>query len=677
MSNKTSRKPILICIALVAASLFFAFASLYVAKARGMLDNESHSLCLDIDSSSVGITQLFRAKVAQAFSEEQSQALPITSGPQRVCFAVSMSERFLRWDPNNIASDMRIEHVEISYRGLTQSLSPKQFNLSSGVTDTSQNASGVEWMLKNNDPQTHLQIGTSILIKELVYCGILLALFYSLIIGVVAFLLKKLFVEKSVAYRMSAVTAALLLSVYLITGLIVVGDGAGWDGNVYLNLLFEWKNTGIIPDTDPYRMSRLGGFFPAVAAEFLFGLSRLQLLYVQMAFNVLALSVSAGLFFDYLRKSAIAARSAVRYTIILLLTWPILVMSTYNPLLSDHIAIALSCLSLWLFAHKHFKSLLLTCLISPLIMPGLFLLPLMLLTFSKGEAAANFINRLVFGKKTRIAVFLGIAATMVSYALLWFSRIPDSEILHVGSSLTPGLPQFRLISSTYLIAALILVAWLWSRLLERNSAPAAFSIKWFTLGVTFAIFGHAALYFGLDWNKGFRGPNLLQNMFYQGLNAPFKPILAHFIYFGPCFVIALQLLFRSNKSTSSARHLQIALLGFLPLLLVGSESRQWIAILPFLVAFVAQADISEKHQKLMIGCSVILAAPLFWLTESVAKAVSSHLPMTDPSWQFYFGRQGPWMSQGSYLASAIALFIFMTAWRITRSPSVKTGMQTA
>jgi hypothetical protein len=273
-------------------------------------------------------------------------------------------------------------------------------------------------------------------------------------------------------------------------------------------------------------------------------------------------------------------------------------------------------------------------------------------------------------------VFLGIATAMVAFALNWFGRISDSELLHRGYSLAPGVPQWRLLSSVYLISALTLVAWLWSRLLEHNSAMAAYSVKWFMMAGVAAACGHAGLYIGIDWDKGFGGPKLLRNMFYQGLNTPFKPIIAHFVYFGPCFIIVLRLLCLPDQPSVSRRPLQIAVMGFLPLLLVGSESRQWIAILPFLVAYVAQSDLSDRQQRLLLFASIILATPLFWLAKSVAQAFFADMPMTDPLWQFYFGRHGPWMSHDTYLIATLALSAFVTAWWFTRSPAVKTSEQT-
>jgi hypothetical protein len=675
MISKADLRPVFAYLALAGFALLAALGSLFLAKVTGTFEGSRHNICFSVNSSSSGVTQLFWSKAPGAFNELQSASQVLSTAPQRVCFAIGIGERFLRWDPNNVASDMRISQVEVTFWGLRQSLPLDLLTLANGLKSSSQNMSSVEMIFDNDDPQISFEISAPVKIKELAYSAALLTFFYLLMASFTLFILRKLISEKSIPYRLSVMAALLLFAVYQVTGLIAVGDGAGWDGNAYLNLLFDWKNSGYLPSTDPYRVSRLSGFFPAVAAEFLLDLTRLQLVYVQMVFNVVSISIAAGLFTDYLLTMGAPTKRAVQFTTALLLTWPILVMSTYYPLLSDHLAIVLSCWSLWCFSHKKFKWLLVSCLITPLIMPGLFLLPLTLLTFSQTEAQTSLINRLAFRKKSRLIVFLVLGTVMVTYACHWFTRIADSELLHIGSTLAPGLPQYRWLSSTYLILGLIGVAWLWSCLLKRDSAFSVFSIKRFLLAVTSAACGHAILYLGLDWNQGFRGPNLMQNMFYQGLNTPFKPILSHFIYFGPCFLVALQLVCASNRCTPSVRPVQIAILGFLPLLLVGSESRQWIAILPFLVAYVAQSNVSDKAAKLILYFSISMALPLFWLATCTSKAFALGLPMVDPLWQLYFGRQGPWMSHSTYLIGAATVFFFVTLCWLTRSTAAKPRAQ--
>ena len=123
-----------------------------------------------------------------------------------------------------------------------------------------------------------------------------------------------------------------------------------------------------------------------------------------------------------------------------------------------------------------------------------------------------------------------------------------------------------------------------------------------------------------------------------------------------------------DRTDSARLHYPVktAILGFLPILAIGSETRQWVALLPFLAAFVAQSGITSKMRKLMLVFSVLLALPLFWLAGSVEKAVALKLPMTEPLWQLYFGRHGPWMSYTTYLISGALMLVFLTSWFLAK-----------
>ena len=473
---------------------------------------------------------------------------------------------------------------------------------------------------------------------------------------------------------MAIFAMGILIIIYQFSGIIAVGGGAGWDGSAYLNLLFDWKQSGHLPDADPYRMSRLPGFTPLIALAFLINLSAEQLIHIQVALNIIGYGVALGLFLDYLLRCGIPLKAATQYSMMMLLSWPILVMPTYYPLLSDHFATIISCISLWCFSKKYRASLLAICLLSPLVMPGLFLLPLTLLAFSSTQESNILLSRWTTSTQFKITVFTALSLTMVSFTYSLLSRISDSELLNTGSSIAPGLPHLRTLSTIYVLTALIVVAWLWSNHFSKNEFISKLSIQWLILALLASVAGHAILYFGLNWNNGFRGPNLWQNMLFQSINSPFKPLISHFIYFGPLFIAALVLLFRPTDSTRLHYPVKIAILGFLPILAIGSETRQWVALLPFLAAFVAQSGITSKMRKLILVFSVLLALPLFWLAGSVEKAVSLKLPMTEPLWQLYFGRHGPWMSYTTYLISGALMLVFFTSWLLAKDKTAPKKM---
>ncbi|WP_460145100.1 hypothetical protein [Pseudomonas sp. S2_A02] len=647
--------------------LLFSLASLYLAKVTGALDSTRHNICFNIDSSANGLTQAFTSRTPEAFNEHQSTSKVLTQGRQKVCFPVTIGERFIRWDPNNNYSSMLINQASVTFLGLNQPLALDQLiSKTSGITNSEPKQTELLLHFTDPDPQIIFEIGDSIRYKELLYSAIILTIAYALALYIANLLVKKLIIEKIPAYRMAIFAIIALTLTHQFTGVIAVGDGAGWDGNAYLNLIFDWKQSEHFPDTDPYRMSRLPGFAPLIALEFLHDFSRQQLIQIQVILNIIGFGAASGFFLDYLMRSGLSLKKANEYTLMMLLSWPVMVMSTYYPLLSDHLAIIFSCFSLWCFSKKHRASLLVLCLISPLVMPGLFLLPFTLLAFSSTQESNGWLSRWATSPQFKIVLFLLFSIIMTSFTYSSLNQISDTELLNIGLSIAPGLPNLKKLSFMYVLCALIVVSWLWSNHFPQKEFFSNLSINWLLLALFASIFGHAALYFGLNWNTGFKGPNLWQNMIFQSLNAPLKPLISHFVYFGPLFIVALALLFRSTDSKRLHYPVKIAILGFLPILAIGSETRQWVAILPFLVAFIAQYGIKSRIRKLILGFSVLLAAPLFWLPGSVERAFALKLPMTEPLWQLYFGRHGPWMSYTTYLISGALMLVFIAFWMLAK-----------
>ncbi|MDZ4055448.1 MAG: hypothetical protein U1D69_00525, partial [Polynucleobacter sp.] len=172
------------------------------------------------------------------------------------------------------------------------------------------------------------------------------------------------------------------------------------------------------------------------------------------------------------------------------------------------------------------------------------------------------------------------------------------------------------------------------------------------------------LAFVLDWDSGFRGPPLLQNMLFQSLAAPFKPLVAHFLFFGPIVPIAIALVLQWSVSTPESKlepHLGLAVvvLAFLPFLLMGSESRQWIAVFPVCVAWLAVRLRSAWRLLPFMLMTVVMLVPVATLKPTLMQAVVSQLPISHPDWQAYFGRIGPWMSRDSYFNGLVGLSSFV------------------
>ena len=159
----------------------------------------------------------------------------------------------------------------------------------------------------------------------------------------------------------------------------------------------------------------------------------------------------------------------------------------------------------------------------------------------------------------------------------------------------------------------------------------------------------------------------MQNLLLQALAAPAKPLVAHFWHFGPVFPLAIVSVVcwahaASEKTDKPYLGLAVVIIAFLPLLLLGSESRQWIALFPLCVAWLAIRLRSERRLLPFALMALVVLAPVAVLKAATARAVASGLPFSHTDWQGYFGRQGPWMSSDTYLVGLALFGCFVLVW---------------
>lgn len=450
----------------------------------------------------------------------------------------------------------------------------------------------------------------------------------------------------------------------LLTGRIPVGGGAGWDGSLYLKHV-QAIGTGTSVDLNPYRLSRIPGFLPAMIAAY-GGMRGESLLQFQSIVNSLLLAGSAGLFLHLLMGWGLSARAAWLATASLGLSWPWLIMPVFYPMLSDHMALVVGVLSLWSWDRRRTGQLAVLAFASVWIMPGLFLVPLLLASVPKNPCHPGTSPSTLspaIGRVLKVLIALPLLA--VGFMSL---RIEDAAIIaHPGSGFNMGWVSLKYLSLTCLLLSVALVWYVWSQLITRRQFWSSLSLHgmaWATLATagSFALLALLA-----DWGHGFGGPPILHNLLVQSLAAPAKPLVAHFWHFGPVFPLAIaSVVFWTHTASESADKpylgLAVVIIAFLPLLLLGSESRQWIALFPLCVAWLAMQLRRERRLLPFALMALVVLAPVAVLKSTLARAVASGLPFTHTDWQLYFGRHGPWMSNDTYLVSLALFAFFVLAW---------------
>lgn len=447
-----------------------------------------------------------------------------------------------------------------------------------------------------------------------------------------------------------------------ITGRIPVAQGAGWDGSLYLRYV-QLIATGSFVTSDPYHLSRMLGFTPAILAA-MGGLKGQGLLLFQSLLNSFLLSVSLGMFLRLLLDWGLSKGAAWIATACLGLSWSWLIMPEFYPMLSDHTALVVSVLSMWTWNRNRPDLLAILAVASAWIMPGLFLVPMLLACIplsSMGALDSKPPLRPMF----RWGLQVLIALPLIS--ICFFSlQIEDAEIAAHPDGFQAAWISLKYFSLVSLLLSVTAIWFAWTRLLTRRGFWSRLSLQGMVWGIGASVISLLLLVFSLNWDSGYRGPPLLHFMLLQSLAAPFKPLVAHFLYFGPILLLAIASVLRWSIAAPEPKAepylgLAVVILVFLPFLLIGSESRQWVAVFPVCVAWVAVRLRSERSLLPLALMAAIMLVPVAYLKPTLAQAVISQLPFTGPDWQAYFGRQGPWMSKEYYLKGLLSLCLFVLA----------------
>jgi hypothetical protein len=94
--------------------------------------------------------------------------------------------------------------------------------------------------------------------------------------------------------------------------------------------------------------------------------------------------------------------------------------------------------------------------------------------------------------------------------------------------------------------------------------------------------------------------------------------------------------------------------------LIGNETRQFIALYPLLVYIILKYIHFSKALSISMICfSLVILSIGYPVSHNISKALASNADFLDPSWQAYFGRQGPWMSSDSILLWQSLLLLFL------------------
>ncbi|WCM53498.1 hypothetical protein OH720_10950 [Pseudomonas sp. WJP1] len=454
----------------------------------------------------------------------------------------------------------------------------------------------------------------------------------------------------------------ILFLVHLYLGFIPVGGGAGWDGSVYLDHIQKLAD-GLPVEGDPYRAIRTSGFLHLIPLAHI-GMSRDGLIFLQALLNSALLSISAALLYDAIIALGVGKEKAITAIAMLLLSWVFFVIPMYNPVLSDNLALPLCSVCIWCWVKSFKVPLYLMCGYFTWLFPGLFLVPLILASFPFVRRDESYVQMLP--AKYWIASFVVISCAAIYLFLSLVSGLSKADIIAHGArgDGETGILDLLFVSGFVQALSLVLLSWIAVRIVFDLRTWQSVSVKGFAVSMSVVVISFCCMFNFIDFGSGFQGPPFLSNLLMQSMAAPFKPWAAHFLCLGVVVVLAAYSCLRWSFDLRWFAHKTLVILFscFLPFLIFGSESRQWIGVLPVAVVMYALMDTSRSQRVLGLVTSIASLAPLPWLNKSVVTALDFGLKAQSAEWQFYFGRQGPWMSVGVYEIGILGLVAFLLAY---------------
>jgi hypothetical protein len=446
-----------------------------------------------------------------------------------------------------------------------------------------------------------------------------------------------------------------------------VSAGQGWDGVTYYQLILDWSSGNLgRAENVPYTLMRSGAFLPQI---FFYGITGEPPTHLISISRFIAVTFATlGGWFAVLACYRLGKINAASQKIAALFLFSCYLFSTavfilppHCPIATDHPALFISGLSLWLWSLPEQKyslvkglSLGLLAAWGIFVMPFISVIPMVLLMFpvSTKYPQKNILNFLLY-KNTYFyfllglgLISLGIAGCFIKFVSL---ELPNEILLGRLHGFVASLIELKIYTA---ILSTIIIAWA-LLLFFTCGLRFLFNLSWFRfiLAIATIIPSLLVLYIVPDWSQGIAGPSFILNLSIQSLQAPAAQIPSLFAYLGPLGLLgatALTLIILSRQSKELNAPALIAAFLFL-FLSIGTETRQYIAIFPILL-FIS---ISVFKNRLMI-CFISLIFTIFLLSmgwpiaDHVAQAMNANVDFMDERWQAAFGKVGPWMSPWSY-----------------------------
>ncbi|QHT69353.1 hypothetical protein GXP67_23285 [Rhodocytophaga rosea] len=460
------------------------------------------------------------------------------------------------------------------------------------------------------------------------------------------------FIEAHLTYLLAGLLLCVMIFHFAFPEYIQEENGLGWDGEAYASILKNFKQQIQNREINSYYFQRIFPIAIVYGELFITGLplSDTNIIRAFLAFNIVLIGIAFWAWVVLCQQLQLRTQGKVLSFSGIFINYALLKMPFYYPVLTDLIAFSIGLLMFYCSLRKYKVGLLFLSVIGAFSFPTLFYCGMLLYVLPVQNGLNSTENSLRQWNKW--LAILGVILFTVVFIVARF--IKDKPYVNPPDNLIFAISSILAIIYVYfIIYKLTRIDWYLQELFNAQTwKRAAIAILLFAIIYVFTSFLSSSEEPILNY-KGF-----LANVVIEAITNPLVFLVAHFVYFGPVFLLALYFgkdFIRQVNTYGTGLHAFVLLYLLLG---AGSESRQFINAWPVFVLILCVALEKYTFPRLFLIAIVIfsLLVSKFWYRINTETFGGDFL---DFPYQQYFMSQGPWMSDTMYIVQgSIALAIF-------------------
>lgn len=470
--------------------------------------------------------------------------------------------------------------------------------------------------------------------------------------------------------------------------IIPVGNGLGWDGTVYYNASIDFEQKFLNRQMTSYFFQRS---FPAMLTYYLLksvtyfvsilGLSTANIytpssvLSCFFLWNTIAILGSNCFLFKIYNKFEFDKKVQIVCFLLFNLNYPVAKFFSYYPLLTDYLAFFMALAIFYAYLYGRQVLLFFLFLIGCFIFPTLFIVSAILFVFPYRASEANIFAHIYTKYVSKYIGILYILVTLLALAYFIFKTraiLIDYENSNYTLPLGQSPIDVLLFPLSVLLACAYIVCLVYFAYQKKILPKLLGNFRFFNLLlVTFCYISISLIIKSYFTEAGFTIYGFRNNIIIQSIKQPLVFYFCHFFYLGLSVILPFIYYkkWEEIEKKMGIGSMFVIIVHFL--LMIGSETRQFITILPFMVVYsglLLKLFFTVDNKVILVIGFLSFFISTVWLPINI-----SHVINREGMPYLYAIHQGPWMPANFYYIIApfcIVVTLFLAYFLKTKKKSL-------